>query len=185
MATVKTTVKINAFKLRPTDKARWVNKWNEFHKAFPNITMKDWCESKGLNASTFWAWGKDPKYNKELREELGIKTRTDRYKDKQRQKQVQKEDVIESSSEPINELEEPAKDSEDGVEVKTEVKFFDKEQEYVLKSGSYVSFISPEFKIDISRAMPIQDINMILGYLFHCSKKIKDEEARRKRRNYA
>lgn len=173
MATVKTTVKINAFKCRPTDKARWVNKWNEFHKAFPNITMRDWCESKGLNPATFWAWEKDVRYNKELRKELGIKTRSDKYNEKQQQKQVQKEEPAKNSDEPVDENEAPTKDVESDVEVNTEVQFFDESQEYVLKSGGYISFISPDFKVEISRAMPIHDINTILGYLFHCAEKYK------------
>lgn len=56
--------------MTPSTKARYVNRWTAFHKAFPNVSLKEWCDKQNISSGTFYAWLADPRYNRELREAL-------------------------------------------------------------------------------------------------------------------
>lgn len=152
MATVTTTVKYRSANLKPSAKARWVSKWNEFHKAFPDVTMDDWCSRNGLSVSTFSAWKGDVRYNKELREKMRNITGED-MRD-YLSKLPSPDGTVEEEKEPEGELKVEMRIEPDGKIASGE-------------EGPYVLFQCPEFRLKISKAMPADEINKILEYAFH------------------
>lgn len=51
----------------PSNKARWVNRWMAFHRAFPDVSIGEWCGLNNLSHHTFQNWLRDPKLNREKR----------------------------------------------------------------------------------------------------------------------
>ena len=173
MAKVTTTTTVyRSKKMSDHQKRLWVTKYLEFKKVYPHITMRDWCKMNYLSPGTFAAWYGDVRYNKHLVENMKRK-KFEEPEDKQENEddeqlefenletQVDPENYTKSNTETSHEEE----DGEPDVKVKTETDFTSlrMEQDEGM-DGKYVIFTCADFRLEISRAMPARDIDMIIGF---------------------
>ena len=168
--------KYRSAKMIPSVKARFVNRWIEFHEAFPKVTMQDWCTRQNISYNTFSGWLYDPRYNKNLRKKP----------EKKESKDDSQLSFIEALDSPLpdeteaekeacrvakevlkdSKPEEPPKEEEKAPEIPPfEVKSEpDSEPEKVTFQGPYVSFTCADYRLEIAKVIPIQDVNRLLGF---------------------
>ena len=139
--------------MKPCTKAYFVNRWIAFHKAFPAVTMKEWCAQNNLSDGTFYNWVSDPRYNKELRTKGGTPKKI--IEVKAPEKKPEEKPVEDAKPAPIQK--EEAKAPEEIPETKAH--------------GNYVVFTCPDYRLEISKSMDPGDINRILGYVAGIAKR--------------
>lgn len=149
MATIKAKATYRSAKMRGCDKARWINKWLGFHEAYPSITMEDWCRSKNIAPGTFFAWLKDPKYNKGLREDRPFSEVPKKSISEEIQQEEQQELPIEEA------MEEPRQE----LTVEAEAVL----GETLTDDGAYVVYTSADCRIEFSKTMGAEDIARVIA----------------------
>ena len=158
--------------MRASTKAYYVNKWFDFKEAYQNVSMQEWCTMNNLSYGTFFDWLKNPRYNKRLRN-------TPEKKESKDDSQLSFIDALDTplpdETEAEKEASKVAKDilqnhekhNEEKApeippfEVKSEP---DSEPEKVTFQGPYVSFTCADYRIEIAKVIPIQDVNRLLGF---------------------
>lgn len=171
MAKVTTTTTVyRSKKMSDHQKRLWVTKYLEFKKVYPHITMRDWCKMNYLSPGTFAAWYGDVRYNKQLAENMKRKKFEEpEQKETDDDEQLEFENLESPESNPEINAESHAESSNDeeepDVKVKTETDFtglrMDQDEGM---DGKYVIFTCADFRLEISRAMPARDIDMIIGF---------------------
>lgn len=152
-------------------KAGWINKWYEFHEAFPSVRLETWCKQQNLSHATFGKWLRDPRLNKRLREALRQNPTPYLCTDKNRKKQGVTEVPGIAPPEPEKDQEMPA-DLFDAAEHEEPADTAPVHAvETTLPSEPvptghepFVIFTSADFRIEVSKAIPVQDINRIIGF---------------------
>ena len=159
--------------MKPATKAYYVNKWIAFSKAFKNVSLEDWCARQNLSTGTFYGWLKDPKYNKELRvkKEITQEASEPIEKPKKTKEAVKHEEPIQlsllDSIEPekmeVEKKEEPMPKPEltIGEDPSADT---DTDIGNITFTGPYITFTCPDYRIEISRVIPVQDVNRVLGF---------------------
>ena len=161
-------------KLTPANKARWVNRWMAFHRAFPDVSIGEWCGLNNLSAGTFQNWLRDPKCNKEIRIKHGLSETLGHGKKKKAAKagnepedlfsQIASEEEAIASSVPEPEPEKKTETVKN--EPAAEIPPYAEEHESgeVVWQGPFVTFTCADFRVEVTKQIPIQDINRIIGY---------------------
>ena len=168
--------KYRSAKMIPSVKARFVNRWIEFHEAFPKVTMQDWCTKQNLSYGTFSGWINDPRYNRNLRKKPDKKAESSESRDDSQlsfidaldtplpdETEAEKE-ALKIAKDVLQKHEEHREEKAPEIppfEVKSEP---DSEPEKVTFQGPYVSFTCADYRIEIAKVIPIQDVNRLLGF---------------------
>ena len=181
MATVTTTIKYRSAKMNPSTKARYVNKWQALHEAFPDVAMDDWCAVQNISTGTFYAWLKDPKLNKRLRMKMKAEKAAQNAKLAEEKKQEVKEaptendepglfdeidEILDRNDERFQNFEEQQEAPEISVETHVEESPKEEEKEVEVKpSDRFLIFTCPDFRLEVSSVLPATEVNRIIGYL--------------------
>ena len=172
-------------KLPPAVKARYVNLWYSFHAAFPNVPLRDWCIKQNLSYGTFNNWIREPRYNKELRKakEQEISLSDILNKEAEAAEEPEQLSLLDYLDMPLpDETEDERKACQDARAClseepkEAEPKKDDKEVPFpsdeteeddpdkVTFTGPFITFTCPDYRIEISKVIPISDVNRILGF---------------------
>ena len=180
MATVTTTIKYRSAKMNPSTKARYVNKWQALHEAFPDVAMDDWCAVQNISTGTFYAWLKDPKLNKRLRMKMKAEKAAQNAKLAEEKKQEAKEaptenneprlfdeidEILDRNDERFQNFEEQQEAPEISVETHVEESPKEEEEVKVKPSDRFLIFTCPDFRLEVSSVLPATEVNRIIGYL--------------------
>lgn len=148
--TAKATYK--SAKLTASNKAWYINRWHEFHEAFPHVSMAEWCRMRNLSATTFGNWLKEPRWNKELRESKASVSA------KPFAEPAASDEII--AEQPELPLEDDTASSEEPdtltVEASASV------DEPLKTEGAYVVYTSADCRIEFSKEMSPEQIASIL-----------------------
>ena len=163
----------------PSNKAMWVNRWNQFHRCYKEIPMREWCGWNHINPSTFNGWLHDPRYNSRLRDEEKKSRKVEKIAAVAEVKEAKKEEnpkqtdtprhsTVETSATiiptpPVTETKGASRIITNEMRVRIETEF--KEDQNALGKKPYIVFASDKFRLTISEAMPAKDINMCIGYV--------------------
>lgn len=178
--TLSTKVTYRSSKAIPQTKAYYVNKWKNFHEAFPNVPLEEWAKMNNLAPTTFHGWLSDPRYNKELREKVKELQRLGEEQLKKAKAEAEEECCKnETLPEAETEREEniaPAIEEEETPKLKVEVETTTPQGNGFETTGTdnYVKFVCADFRIEISKSMPAQDINRMIGYALSQASRYKN-----------
>lgn len=175
-------VKYRTAKMKPSTKALYVNKWHAFHEAFPQITLREWCIKHEFSEGTFSGWLSDPRYNRNLRKPSKPETESTEEQETATAEKGEQLSFMDYLDVPLADETESEKeacriakeylsgDSQKTTKESESIPPFsvetepDKEPENLSFAGPFITFTCPDYRIEISKVIPIQDVNRILGF---------------------
>ena len=166
----------------PSNKARWVNRWMAFHRAFPDVSIGEWCGLNNLSHHTFQNWLRDPKLNREKRIKAKI------VKEPEAEKLEEEEDLslldflempLEDETEAEKQACREAKEILQKVEEPSITAFAeDTDEGKVTYRGAFVTFTCADYRIEISKENTMDADEMTLQTVKEAMKDIATEGTR-------
>ena len=164
MTTVKTTVKYRSSNMQPSTKARYVNRWQAMHKAFPNITMEEWCTMQDISSSTFAKWLRDPKYNKELRQKSKAEAEAMRTQTEEAPPAAEPT-LFDSVSNEDPKIAAESQTEGNEISIETEINPSSDSPMRGEDRGAILVFTCPDFRVEISKEIDQESLTRIISYL--------------------